>query len=137
METSISKSVLGVVVALLFVTGMALARGSHRADTRGKSSGLDIEWAATIPNGPSLQPGHYKVTLVTQSGASELDFYQNRKLVGQASVTLVPQPKKISQTEVVYDNSNKEDPVITEIDLGGWRDKVEFSKSTAVATMGH
>jgi hypothetical protein len=133
MESKISKLTLEAIVAVLLVTGMAFAR-SHRADSGEKSAGVDIEQAATVPGGPSLAQGHYKVTLNTQSSSPELEFYQGRKLVGQAPVSVVPQSQKIEQTEVYYDGLNSGSPVITEFDLGGWREKLMFKTPTAATT---
>jgi hypothetical protein len=136
MKTKISKTTLGAIVAVLLVSGMAFARRSHNADSRGRSAGVDIEWSAMIPNGPSLSQGHYKVTLNTQSGSPELEFYQDGKLVGQAPVTLVPESMKNEQTQVYYNNGNEGDRTITEFDLSGWREKLVFKTPTAMARMG-
>jgi hypothetical protein len=136
MKTKISKRTLEVIVAVLLVAGVAFARRPSHADSRGRSAGVDILWRAMVPNGPSLSQGHYKVTLNTQSSSPELEFYQDGTLVGQAPVTLVPESSKNEQTEVFYDDGNKGDRTITEFDLGGWKDKLVFKTSTAIASTG-
>jgi hypothetical protein len=129
MKSKITKTTLEAIVVVLLVSGMAFAR--RHSDSRGKSAGVDIEWSAMIPNGPSLQQGHYKVTLDTQSASPELEFYQDGKLVGQAPVTVVPESTKIEQTEVYYDNKGSR--TITEFDLSGWREKLVFKAPSSMA----
>jgi hypothetical protein len=101
--------------------------GMHHSSQ--KSARVDIVTATNIPDGPTLQPGTYQVTLLNSSRAPEVGFYQDGKLVGQAPVKLVDQAKKISETEVRANTKPDHTQVLTELDLRGWTEKLMFQAS--------
>jgi hypothetical protein len=136
MKIKMRKSPLVTTAVLLFTAGMAFAGfpGLHHSSQ--KSADIDLIETTKVPNGPTLQAGSYKVTLLSGSSAPELGFYQDGKLIGQAPVKLVDQEKKISNTEVFLDNNDDHTQVITEMDLSGWTQKVMFSGSDPSSSSG-
>ena len=94
-----------------------------------KSADVEIMQTARIAGGPTLQSGEYKVVLNNTSTTPEIGFYQNGKLVAQVPAKLVDEHKKIEQTEVYYDTTSAKTQVMTEMDLGGWTEKVFFGQS--------
>jgi hypothetical protein len=136
MKTKMHRLIVAVTAVLLLTAGMAVARFPGLHDSSGKSADIDLIETTKIPNGPTLEPGNYKVTLLNGSSTPELGFYQDGKLVGQAPVTLVEQGKKISETQVFSDTKNDHTQVLTEMDLRGWTQKVMFSGSAASSGSG-
>ena len=136
MNIKMRKSPLVITAVLLFTAGMAFAgfRGLHHSSQ--KSADIDLNETTKVPNGPTLQAGSYKVTLLSGSSAPELGFYQDGKLIGQAPVKLVDQEKKISETQVVSATKDDHTKVVTEMDLRGWTQKVMFSGSHASSDSG-
>jgi hypothetical protein len=115
-----------------FTSGLAFAGfpGNHHHSQ--KSASVDIVDVTKIPDGPTLEPGTYQVTLLNGSSAPEVGFYQAGKLVGQAPVKLVDQAKKISETEIRADTKPNHTQVLTEMDLKGWTQKLMFETSSAI-----
>ena len=136
MKTKMHQLILAITAVMLFTSGMAFAgfRGLHHSSQ--KSADIDLNETTKVPNGPTLQAGSYKVTLLNGSSTPELGFYQDRKLVGQAPVKLVDQGKKISETEVLFETKDDHTQVVTEMDLSGWTQKVVFSGSDASSGSG-
>jgi hypothetical protein len=131
VRVRLSNSILTLAV-VTFTSSMALAGfpGYHHSSQ--KSASVDIAEATKIPGGPTLQPGTYRVTLLSPSSTPEIEFYQGGKLVGQAPVKLVDQGKKISQTELVSHTGPDHTNVLTEMDLRGWTQKLKFETSNAM-----
>ena len=132
MKLRVPKSILTTMVVVSFAGSMAFAGfpGYHHSSQ--KSAMVDIAQATKIPGGPTLQPGTYRVTLLSASSVPEVEFYQHGKLVGQAPIKLVHQSKKISETEIRADTSPNHTQVLTEMDLSGWTQKLMFEKSNAM-----
>jgi hypothetical protein len=80
MKIKMRKSPLVITAVLLFTAGMAFAGfpGLHHSSQ--KSADIDLIETTKVPNGPTLQAGSYKVTLLSGSSAPELGFYQDGKL---------------------------------------------------------
>jgi hypothetical protein len=136
MKTKMHQLILATSAVLLFTASMAVARFPGLHDSSRKSADIDLIESTKVPNGPTLQAGSYKVTLLNESGTPELGFYQDGKLVGQAPVKLVDQEKKISETQVFSDTQDDHTQVLTEMDLRGWTQKVMFSGSAASSGSG-
>jgi hypothetical protein len=133
MHKNVVSKLMVAGAAVLFAASMAFAKFpsldfSHSSK---KSANIDIFQTARIPGGPTLQSGEYKVVLNNNSASPEIAFYQNGELVARVPAKLVEQPKKIDQTEILYDTGGHNTLVITEMDLGGWRDKVFFGENKA------
>jgi hypothetical protein len=130
----VNKSMLAVA-AILVAASMAFAKfpSLDSGHSSKKSADLELFQAGRIPGGPTLQSGDYKVVLNNNSTTPEIGFYQNGKLVAQVPAKLVEQGKKIEQTEVFYDTQGANTSVITEMDLGGWRDKILFGQNNGAA----
>jgi len=115
MKSKKTKLILTTVVGVLSTACLAFAgfRGHH--GPAHKSADIDFTETIKVPNGPTLQPGTYKVALLNDSSAPEVGFYRNGKLVGEAPVKLVDQAKKIQETEVDSDLVDGHTRMITEI----------------------
>jgi hypothetical protein len=132
VKVKVPRSILTTIAAVCFAGSMAFAGfpGYHHSSQ--KSAVVDIDQATRIPGGPTLQPGTYRVALLSASSVPEVGFYQHGKLVGQAPVKVVDQGKKISRTEVRFDTGPNHTSVITEMDLSGWTQKLVFGTSNTM-----
>ena len=132
MKVRVPKSILTTLAVVSFACSMAFAGfpGYHHSSQ--KSASVDIAEATKIPGGPTLQPGTYRVTLLSPSSVPEVGFYQDGKLVGQAPVKLVDRGKKISETEIRSDTKPNHTLVLTEMDLKGRTQKLMFETSSAM-----
>ena len=126
----VTKSMLAAA-GILVAASMAFAKFPllDFGHSSNKSADVEIMQTARIAGGPTLQSGEYKVVLNNSSTTPEVGFYQNGKLVAQVPAKLVHQGKKISETEITYDTRSANAQVITEMDLGGWTDKVFFGQN--------
>lgn len=112
-------SALGIV--LLFA-GTALA----------KTKQIDVVFPATVGKMLKLKPGNYRIDVVNNSKSPAVKFFnQDGKLMGQAPVKLVSEAQKNNQTQVDYQKVASNDRAITEINPGGWRESLLFSKTKA------
>jgi hypothetical protein len=128
MQRIVFKSIFASIASLALAASIASAK-SHN-----KSTTIEIVQSAQVPNGPTLQPGTYKVTVLGDSDTPLVGFYQDGKLVGQAAAQLVEQGQKSPNTEARTDNSGGSS-VLTEIDVNGWTKKIEFAQQLS-ATNG-
>jgi len=126
MQRVVSKSILASLVSLVCVVSIASAKWGlgHSSE---KAATVELTQSAQIPNGPTLQPGTYKVTLLSDSATPQVGFYQGGKLVGQAAAELVNQNQKSPDTEVHF-NTAGGSAVVTEIDVSGWTKRIEFGQ---------
>jgi len=98
---------------------------------------VDFTQTTKVPNGPTLQPGTYKVALLnSDASAAEVGFYRDDKLVGEAPVRLVDQGNKIRETQVYANIQDDHSQLVTEMDLSGWTEKVIFSQSDTTSASG-
>jgi hypothetical protein len=132
MQGVVSKSIVASIVSLAFVVSIASAKFPGRGHSAEKSASVEIPQSAQVPNGPTLPPGTYKVELLGDSPSSQVGFYQNGKLVGQAIAQVVDQNEKSSATEVLLDTSGGS-AVLTEIDVSGWTKKIEFGQASSAS----
>jgi hypothetical protein len=130
----LNKSMLAAA-GILVAASMAFAKFPSFDFGRSskKSAQVEIYQTARIPGGPTLQSGEYKVVLTNNSTTPEIGFYQNGKLVAQAPAKLVDQGKKFDETAITYDTKSAGTPVIRQIDVGGWRDKILFGRNNGAA----
>jgi hypothetical protein len=84
MTKNLVTTLLGLGVAILFVSSLGLAKAQTMTKT------IDIVYPTKVGGGPMLQPGMYRVELQTNSKSPELDFYQSRQQVAEVPVKLVP-----------------------------------------------
>ncbi len=132
MQVRTHRLTLATIGVVSFTASIAFAGifGHHHSSSQ-KSANVDIAEITKVPNGPTLEPGTYKATLVEDSSKPEVEFYQDGKLVGQAPVRLVDQGEKITQT--VIDSNKQPDGtyMLTEMDLSGLTQKLMFGTSKA------
>jgi hypothetical protein len=127
----VNKSIL-VAAGILVAASLAFAKFpgfDFGHSSKNPTANLELVQTSRIPGGPTLASGDYKVVLSGNSATSELQFYQNGKLVAQAPAKLVDQGKKFDETEVHYDNRGAHNHVITQMDFSGWKQEVLFGKN--------
>lgn len=130
MVKSIRMSVWTTATLLFIVGGMAFALPARRHRTHGKSADLYIVNRAQVPGGPVLKSGDCRMTLLDNSTSPEIAFYENDKLMGKANGKLVSQAQAADHTIVHYNLNSQNDPVVTEIDVKGWTQKILFDQSS-------
>jgi len=136
MNAKVFKSISTTSTLVLLTTGMSFAAFPGHHSSAQRSADVDFTETIKVPNGPTLQPGTYKVALLNDSSAPEVGFYQGSKLVGQAPVKLVDQGEKIRETEFTADLLDSHTRVITEMNFSGWTEKIVFSGSNANGASG-
>lgn len=124
MQGVVSKSIVASLMSLALVVSVASAKRGRSSD---KAATVEITENAQVPNGPSLQPGTYKVALLSDSATPQVGFYQNGKLVGQAAAQVVDENQKSPDTEVHF-NSASGTSMVTEIDVSGWTKRIQFGQ---------
>ena len=136
MKNRIGSSILATSGAVLLAAGITFAGfpGIHHSSR--KSADIEITETTKVPGGPSLEPGTYKVVLLNESDTPEVGFYQDGKLIGQASVKLDDQGKKFQHTEFEANILDGNREIITALSPGGWTEKIIFSVSDASSTSG-
>lgn len=129
MQGVVSNSVFRSVLASVFALALGVSVASAKDRSAVKAAKVDIDQSAQVLNGPTLQPGTYEVKLLGESGAPQVGFYQNNKLVGQAPASLVDEGHKSTQTAAYFNNANG-NHVLTQIDVDGWTKSIQFGPST-------
>ena len=89
---------------------------------------VKISGAARLGNGPSIEPGTYRIELVKNQDSSDAVFYHDGDEVARAPVTLVSEPAKATQT-AVYSEVCDEGRVITQIRLQGSKEALVFQQT--------
>jgi len=123
----VSKSIFASFVSLAFVASFAAAKFPGFGHSSEKAATIDVAQSVQVPNGPVLKAGSYKVFLMSDSATTQVGFYQDGKLVGQAPVQMVDQGSKSDVTEVHTDTTNG-NAVVTEIDVNGWTKSIQFGQ---------
>jgi hypothetical protein len=126
MQRVVSKSILASIVSLAFVASIASAKWGFGHSSE-KSANVELTQSAQLPNGPTLQAGTYKMALLSDSTTPQVGFYQDGKLVGQATGQVVDQNQKSPDTEVHF-NTAGGTATVTEIDVSGWTKRIEFGQ---------
>jgi hypothetical protein len=111
-------SPLAVAVAVLFATGLALAKTERAA--------VDISHMSRVGSVTTLAPGSYTMELKADQSTPKVIFYRNGKLVAETTANIVQEAKKSANTEITYDMRDKERPVITSILPQGWKQRLVF-----------
>ena len=84
-----------------------------------------IAGAARLGNGPSIEPGTYRIEIIKDQDSSEAVFYHDDHKVASAPVTLVTEPAKADQT-AVFAELRDGTRVITQIRLKGSAEALIF-----------
>jgi len=129
MKRHVLTSLVVAAVALLLAAPIASAKLFDFSHSNHKSANVNFLYAAKLGNGPEIQPGNYKMTLMDDSSSPKVGFYKDGKLVAETSAKLVSEPKKSQETEIYYNDQVKTNPVVTELEISGWTQKVVFSNT--------
>ena len=118
-----------VVMAAFVVLASTVARAlpAGRSHSHRKSADIYIFNPAQIPDGPALKPGNYRITVMDSSDAPQVAFYSNDNLVGKTTAQLVSEQKAPDHTSVRYLFRDQNDPIVSEIDVKGWTQRIVFS----------
>jgi hypothetical protein len=120
MKNKLIKAVAGATLVLFCMCGLTFAKSSH----------VDLIYLGKAGQ-LTLAPGKYRVKVNTTSPRPEMAFYKNGKLVGTTPVRVVSKTNKNSQTQIYYNAPQDNVRRITQIDLSGWRDKLEFNRTAS------
>lgn len=118
MNEKAIRSVGAVVVAMLFATGLALAKTARTE--------FDLTRPSRIGTTRTLKPGSYLMEWEQGQKNPEARFYLDGKLVAKAHAKIVEEPQKNSATEVVSNTNHKKFDVINEIRPAGRKERVDF-----------
>lgn len=130
---SFFKPALAAAVAVIFAGSLASASIWNHNKSGIKTGDITIAQDSRIANGPELKAGDYKVELLSKSPVPQIAFYQNGALIVQTTAKLVKTPTKNDETEVQFSAGKNNTPIITELDLSGWNQKILFSNSDKAA----
>ena len=117
------KLVLVISMVSLVTASLTLAK------TKEQSARISIAFTATLADGTQLQPGSYKVTLLSETGSPQIVFYKDGKLVCKCRVKLEDAKTKIPFTEISYEQGADKTNRITTMEIGGWTQKLILSGS--------
>ncbi len=93
---------------------------------------LSIGERMRIGNGPELQPGTYRVEIVTNQDSAEVNFFQGSDLVVTVPVTLTKESAKCNNTEIHFEEVEGV-KIVTKIRLRGSKESLVFIPDTPKA----
>jgi hypothetical protein len=99
--------------------------------TKDQTAPVSIAFAVTLADGTQLQPGSYKVTLLSETSSPHIVFYKGGKLVCKCPVKLEDVGTKIPFTKISYDEGAGKTHRITTMQIAGWTQRVILSGSGA------
>jgi hypothetical protein len=117
-------------VALL-VSIIALIVSVMLGKTKEQTAPVSLAFAVTLADGTQLQPGPYKVSLLSETSSPQIVFYKGGKLVCKCPVKLEDMGTKIPFTQIFYDQAADQTHRITVMQIAGWTQKVILSGSGA------
>jgi hypothetical protein len=123
MKLRLLVRVLGMAAVLL--AGVGLSRAHE----------VVITYEAKLGSGPQLQPGTYRLEIVSNGDLSLAAFYQGSELMAQAPVTIVVESEKSRQTEVHYERLES-GHVINQIRVAGWKETLVFREPAPAPVTG-
>jgi hypothetical protein len=118
-------------LALLVSVVALLAASVTLGKTKEQSAPVSLAFAVTLADGTQLQPGSYKVTLLSETGSPQIVFYKDGKLVCKCPVKLEDAGTKIPFTQISYDQGADKTRRITMMEIAGWTQKVILGDSGA------
>lgn len=68
----------------------------------GSSTLVTLTVVTTMPDGAKLQPGDYKMTLLSNPRAPQVEFYRDGKLVCKCPVKLASNSAKPAATQLLF-----------------------------------
>src|SRR6516162_6946487 len=97
--------------------------------TKDQTAPVSIAFAVTLADGTQLQPGSYKVTLLSETSSPHIVFYKGGKLVCKCPVKLEDAGTKIPFTQISYNQDADKTRRITKMEIAGWTQKVILGAS--------
>ena len=116
------------LVLLLSIVAL-LAATVTLAKTKEQSAPVSLAFAVTLADGTQLQPGSYKVTLLSETSSPHIVFYKGGKLICKCPVKLEDAGTKIPFTQISYNQDADKTRRITMMEVAGWTQKVILSGS--------
>jgi hypothetical protein len=114
-----SKGTLALAVILLFTAGLALSK------TNIKSVGVTLTAVTVMPDGTQLQPGTYRMELLSDSSSAQVAFYKNDKLVCKCPVKLESAMEKVPANRMLFEVGNGTH-VLRTLEIPGWSQMLVF-----------
>lgn len=119
------KHVLIAALTLTLTAGFALAKPKAN-----KTVDVTLIAATTMPDGVQLQPGDYRMTVLNDSSAPQVEFYRNGKLVCKCPVKIETAASKAPATQLLIDVTDSGAHLLRSVTVGGSTQLVVFSTAT-------
>ena len=119
------KHVLIAAVTLTLSAGLALAKPKAN-----KTVSVTLVAATTMPDGVQLQPGDYRMAVLSDSSAPQVEFYRAGKLVCRCPVKIENAPTKAQTTQLLLDVTDSGAHVLHSVAIGGSTQVVVFSTAS-------
>jgi hypothetical protein len=120
------KRVLIAVIAQILTTGLALAKPKTN-----KAVDVTLTAVTTMPDGAQLQPGDYRMTLLSDSSAPQVAFCRQGKLVCKCPVKLENNSAKAAVTQLLFGVTASGAHVLQTVTVKGWTQLLIFSTPAA------
>ena len=117
------KLALLVSIVALLTASVTLGK------TKKQTVPVSLAFAVTLADGTQLQPGAYKVTLLSETSSPHIVFYKGGKLVCKCPVKLEDAGTKIPFTQISYNQDADKTRRITKMEIAGWTQKVILGAS--------
>ena len=120
------KRLLMAAVVLTLTAGLALAK-----DKPTSSTSVTLTAVTTMPDGAQLKPGDYKLTLLNDSSAPQVELYKDGKLVCKCPVKIQNNPTKAAVTRLLFGVTSGGEHILQTIEVRGWTQLLVFSEPKA------
>jgi hypothetical protein len=124
------KSLLGLTVAVILVSGMAFGKFWSGHKSTQKVTEIKLESQSRIDAHTVLHPGDYRVEIPLNTQTPNVAFMKDGNVVAHVTANVVGEKTKNQETEVFSKQINGEQ-VITQIRPEGMAEALVFSRSTA------
>jgi hypothetical protein len=120
------KGLLMAALTLALTTGLALAKTKIS-----RTVDVMLVAATTMPDGAQLQPGDYRMAVLSDSSAPQVAFYRNGKLVCKCPVKIENTPTKAEATQLFFDVPGSDIHVLKSVAVEGSTQLLVFSTAGA------
>lgn len=121
MTTAYKRAALAAM-ALTLMTGLALAKPKTM-----KTVDVTFVAATIMPDGVQLEPGAYRMTVLNDSSAPQVEFYRKGKLVCRCPVKIEDTPAKAETTRLYFEINAAGTHVLSSAEIEGSTQLVLFS----------
>lgn len=111
---------------IMLGVALALATSLGWGASKNLTANVTLSVATTMPDGAVLQPGTYKMTLLSDQQEPKVEFYKNGKLICKCPVKLEALELKPDYTRLEYTSDANEAHFLNSVAVDGWTQKVIF-----------